>query len=315
MSVSINDMRDFVSGGLDDIPGGDDFGNIINLGEIGDDLGANLLANTRVTPAQQSHSKSVSFDIGGSGSGSGIDILEPLESINLDINLDSGLSGGGSRQSSGPNIQINREDNFGIPSGTPAAPSWSFGGGAETIAAPSNAEAEKKEKADLINKLNRLESKGYPVSKRFTMDNTLDEIKTEFDRLVDARQLETSVKFQRQMMMGLVTGLEMMNEKVVPDRLKANIDGWSESVHENVEDFDEVFEELYDKYDILIPETEEYYYWFIPNDMIDLIDWVKDNCSLPFQIVRRTPYSSLIGREKTTWRREDAKKIIQSVKK
>jgi hypothetical protein len=74
-------------------------------------------------------------------------------------------------------------------------------------------------------------------------------------------------------------------------------------------------EELYDKYDILIPETEEYYYWFIPNDMIDLIDWVKDNCSLPFQIVRRTPYSSLIGREKTTWRREDAKKIIQSVKK
>ncbi len=249
MSVSINDMRDFVSGGLDDIPGSDDFGNVINLGEIGDDLGANLLANTRVTPAPPALSKSVSFDIGGSNSGSsGIDILEPLESINLDINLDSNLGGGGGggSGSSGPSIQINREDNFGIPTSTPAPPSWSFGNNSTTEVQSNSAEAEKKEKADLINKLNRLESKGYPVSKRFTMDNTLDEIKTEFDRLVDARQLETSVKFQRQMMMGLVTGVELLNEKFDPFDLQ--LKGWSESVHENIDDFDDVFEELYDKY-------------------------------------------------------------------
>jgi hypothetical protein len=44
----------------------------------------------------------------------------------------------------------------------------------------------------------------------------------------------------------MVTGLEMMNEKFNP--LDWKLDGWSESVHENVEDFDEVFEELYDKY-------------------------------------------------------------------
>ena len=109
-----------------------------------------------------------------------------------------------------------------------------------------SAEEEQKEKMDLVNKLQRLESKGFSVSRRYTMDNTLDEMRNEYARLVDARNLETSIKFQRQMMVGAVTGLQWMNDKFDPFDLK--LDGWSESVHENIEDFDEIFEELYDKY-------------------------------------------------------------------
>jgi hypothetical protein len=109
-----------------------------------------------------------------------------------------------------------------------------------------NPEQERKEKIDYINKLTRLEQKGFPVARKFTMDNSLDEIKAEYDRLVDARNLEGSLRFQRQALMGVVTGLEWMNNRFDPFDL--NLDGWSESVHENVEDFDEIFEELYDKY-------------------------------------------------------------------
>jgi hypothetical protein len=109
-----------------------------------------------------------------------------------------------------------------------------------------NPEEEKKEKIDLLNKLQRLESKGFPVAKHFSMDNSLEEIKQEYTRLVDARNLEGSLRFQRQMLMGVVTGLEYMNNRFDPFDVK--LDGWSESVHENVEDFDEIFEELYDKY-------------------------------------------------------------------
>jgi hypothetical protein len=107
-------------------------------------------------------------------------------------------------------------------------------------------EKEKKDKIDYLNKLQRLEQKGFPVARKFTMDNSLDEIKQEYDRLVDARNLEGSLRFQRQALMGVVTGLEWMNNRFDPFDL--NLDGWSESVHENVEDFDEIFEELYDKY-------------------------------------------------------------------
>lgn len=246
MEVSISEMRDFASGD-------DDFGNVINLSDMGDDLGASLLANTRVTPAPLSQSKSVSFDIGSGGSGGGgIEILEPLDSVNLDISLGDPLAPRSESRGGGPAIQVNREDSFGIPAPAPAAASSSWNmdqfnsGTSETSVFRSDPEAEKKEKSDMINKLNRLEQKGYPVSRRFNMDNTLDEIKTEYNRLMDARQLETSIKFQRQMMMGLVTGVELLNEKFDP--FDVQLKGWSESVHENIEDFDEVFEELYDKY-------------------------------------------------------------------
>jgi hypothetical protein len=109
-----------------------------------------------------------------------------------------------------------------------------------------SAEDERKEKSELVNKLQRLEAKGFAVSRRYTMDNTLEEVKQEYARLVDARNLETSIKFQRQMMVGAVTGFQWLNDRFDPFDLK--LDGWSESVHESIEDFDEIFEELYDKY-------------------------------------------------------------------
>ena len=69
-------------------------------------------------------------------------------------------------------------------------------------------EKEKKEKSEVLNKLQRLEQKGFPVSKRYTMDNTLEEMNQEFARLVDARSLEASLRFQRQALMSIVTGME-----------------------------------------------------------------------------------------------------------
>ena len=114
------------------------------------------------------------------------------------------------------------------------------------MAPPRDLEAERASKIQFLNKLQRLESKGFPISKRFTQDNTLEEIEAEYNRLVDARNLESSLRFQRQMMMGFVTGAEYLNNKFNP--LDLELDGWSESVHENIEDFDEIFEELYDKY-------------------------------------------------------------------
>ena len=43
-------------------------------------------------------------------------------------------------------------------------------------------------------------------------------------------------------MMAVVTGVEFLNTKFDPFDVK--LDGWSESVHENVDDYDELFEEV-----------------------------------------------------------------------
>jgi len=81
---------------------------------------------------------------------------------------------------------------------------------------------------------------------RMTMANSLDEIKAEYGRVVDSRNLEASLKFQRNMLMTFATGAEFLNNRFNP--FDVNLEGWSESVHENAEDYDEIFEELYDKY-------------------------------------------------------------------
>jgi len=117
-----------------------------------------------------------------------------------------------------------------------------------------------KDKQDLLFKLNRLAKMGMPISQKYTMSSKLEDIKSEFMNLKAQRELQNSVKFQRKMMMAVVTGVEFINTKFDPFDVK--LDGWSESVHENVNDYDEIFEELHDKYQEkakMAPETKLFF--------------------------------------------------------
>ena len=248
MSVTINDME-MMATSLPEVNFNNDMSNIIEVSDLGDDFGMSLLANKKYsnTPTQQSQqapSSRTSFNIDGLGGGGGlteVDInrSEPMQTQSFDFSNTSEL----------PTISIAKEpsNTFG-PNSSYANPQSSTVPSVSLTPAgpPKDPVKEAAEKSDLINKLQRLEAKGFPVAKRFTMDNTLDEIKSEYTRLVDARQLETSIRFQRNMMMSVVTGVEWMNNKFDPFDIK--LDGWSEGVHENIEDYDEIFEELYDKY-------------------------------------------------------------------
>jgi hypothetical protein len=87
---------------------------------------------------------------------------------------------------------------------------------------------------------------GMPVSKTYTMSSSYEDVKHEFHHLKSQRDLQNSVKFQRKMMMAVVTGVEFLNTKFDPFDVK--LDGWSESVHENSDEYDDIFEELHEKY-------------------------------------------------------------------
>ena len=103
-----------------------------------------------------------------------------------------------------------------------------------------------EEKADLINKLGRLEKKGFAVNKRLNAYSNVDELRTEVKRITYSIDVEQSVRFSRRMLVACVTGLEFLNKRYNPFEIQ--LEGWSESVMENVDDYDGVFEELYVKY-------------------------------------------------------------------
>jgi hypothetical protein len=102
------------------------------------------------------------------------------------------------------------------------------------------------EKADLLNKLARLEKKGHRSSKKFTAYSSIDELRAEVNRIVYGIEIDQSVRFSRRMLIACVTGVEFLNKRYNPFDLA--LEGWSESVMENVDDYDGVFEELYIKY-------------------------------------------------------------------
>jgi hypothetical protein len=101
-------------------------------------------------------------------------------------------------------------------------------------------------KKELLYQFDRLEKKGHRVPRKFTLASSLEEMQQEYDRLVRDREVDASVNFQRKIMMAAVTGIELLNNKFDPFAVK--LDGWSESIHENIYDYDEVFEELHEKY-------------------------------------------------------------------
>ena len=103
-----------------------------------------------------------------------------------------------------------------------------------------------KEKFKLLRKLEELEQKGVQLTKRYSMDSSYAEMKGEYDTQMEERERLNSTKFQGKMLLACITGLEFLNNKFDPFDLK--LDGWSEQVNENINEYDDIFGELHEKY-------------------------------------------------------------------
>lgn len=112
-----------------------------------------------------------------------------------------------------------------------------------TFMTPEQVAAEKRE---ILYQLSRLESKGIPVSQRFTMSDSLDDMRAELERLKLDREVDLSVRFQKRVLMTCVNGIELLNRTFDPFGIQLN--GWSDSMHDSLGDYDEVLEDLHMKY-------------------------------------------------------------------
>jgi len=103
-----------------------------------------------------------------------------------------------------------------------------------------------KEKFMILRKLESLEHKGVKLTKKYNMDSKLEEMKGEYEMIVAEKERSNSCKFQGKMLMAAITGIEFLNNRFDPFDVK--LDGWSEQVNENIDDYDEIFGELHEKY-------------------------------------------------------------------
>ena len=103
-----------------------------------------------------------------------------------------------------------------------------------------------KEKFKYLRLLEELEKKGVTLTKKYDMESSLLEMQGEYETLINEKEKSNSVKFQGKMLMAMITGLEFMNTKFDPFDVK--LDGWGEQVNENLNEYDEIFSELHEKY-------------------------------------------------------------------
>lgn len=105
---------------------------------------------------------------------------------------------------------------------------------------------EINQKREILYQMDRLESKGYRLPFKFNMESDLNEMQAEYNKLIREKEVDASIRFQRKMLMAFVTGTEYLNQSYNPFDIR--LEGWSEQIHENITDYDDIFEELHVKY-------------------------------------------------------------------
>jgi len=103
-----------------------------------------------------------------------------------------------------------------------------------------------REKFKYLRKLESLERKGVELSKKYSMESSLQEMMGEYETIMEEKAKQNSVKFQGNMLMAVINGIEFLNGKFDPFDVK--LDGWSEQIQENITDYDDIFGELHEKY-------------------------------------------------------------------
>jgi hypothetical protein len=227
-------------------------------------IGLDLLVNKSKLSKEENRKEDNSFSISNSVNNNRDEVrVEEFSISNLDTNdisqkVDQSPGGGffNLNSNSEPNVSndiniddtpldLNNNDNlFDNSTSEPAPPSKIR----EVPVPPKEMSFEEiqEEKFKLLCLLERLEKRGIKTHKKFSMSSNYDEMKHEYERLTAQREMDQSVKFQRKMLIAIVTAIEFLNNKFDP--FEAKLDGWSESVHEGINDYDDVFEELHEKY-------------------------------------------------------------------
>jgi len=205
--------------------------SVININYNNNELlGVDLLENTSKKIEDITDQNSNGYNSGGE---------ESLKSNKEDFNFFSNDE----KKSEEKSIKIDIEDK-----GKPVDPIMEnkvYGGEFKSIHSMSPNDI-KNEKIDILYKFRKLEGQGIRPTMNYNMNSNLEDMRSEYYKLKKQRETDNSIKFQRKILMAAVTGAEFLNNKFDPFDVK--LDGWSESVNDGINDFDEVFEELAEKY-------------------------------------------------------------------
>lgn len=111
---------------------------------------------------------------------------------------------------------------------------------------PLTAQETRMRKIELLRKLSEIKQKGFELSKKYDFNSSIEEMEYEYELLKSFANKRQGIKFYKSLILNCAYGLEFMNDKFDPFDIK--LSGWSEHMSIEVDSYDDVLEELYEKY-------------------------------------------------------------------
>ena len=104
----------------------------------------------------------------------------------------------------------------------------------------------KMKKIELLRKLSEIKSKGYQLSKSYDFNSSIEEMEYEYELLRSFADKRNGIRLYKNILLNATSVIEFFNTKYDPFNFK--LEGWSEHMSVEVDSYDDVIEELYEKY-------------------------------------------------------------------
>ena len=101
-------------------------------------------------------------------------------------------------------------------------------------------------KIELLRKLSEIKTKGFSLTKEYDFNSSIDEMDYEYALLKSFVDKRNSVKVFKSGLLQTVSIIEFLNDKYDP--FDFHLQGWGEHMSVEVDSYDDVLEELYEKY-------------------------------------------------------------------
>lgn len=101
-------------------------------------------------------------------------------------------------------------------------------------------------KIELLRKLSEIKTKGYKLTKEYDFNSSLEEMEYEYDLLRSFADKRNGVKIFRNGLLQAVSVVEFLNDRYDP--FDFHLSGWSDHMAVEIDSWEDVLEELYEKY-------------------------------------------------------------------
>lgn len=110
-----------------------------------------------------------------------------------------------------------------------------------------NDREKRRKKRTMLRLLDEWYEKGIIKNiSHFTMDSSYEEIEDEYEGALEDKRKKDAVKLQQKWLITAINTIEYGNAFLNP--FDISLDGWGEAVSEDIDSYDEIFDQLYEKY-------------------------------------------------------------------